>query len=138
MPNEPFYLTVADLIAIHDELTARTGSPHAPLRDPALIESAFARPRMAAHYENADIVRQSVLLAVGISQAQAFVDGNKRTALAAANVFLDLNGFVFVDDPIEFAQQFEEIAARRGTLDAATDQFESWLRMRVQAPPRAS
>ena len=44
------------------------------LRDENALASAVMRPQMAAHYEDADIIRSATLLAVGISQAQAFLD----------------------------------------------------------------
>jgi death on curing protein len=134
--QEAFYLTLNDLIVMHEEIVERTSSSYAPLRDEGLLESALTRPRMAAHYEYADIVRQAALLAVAISQAQAFVDGNERTAYAAAETFLEMNGFEFVGHPIEMAQQLEAVASREDLLEAATDRFEAWLRERVG--PRAS
>ena len=108
-----------------------TGYLPAPLRDEAGLESAVMRPRMAAHYEDADLVRQCALLTVGIAQAQAFLDGNKRTAFAAGDVFLRLNGFEFSGDPLELARQLEEVAERTGSLADATDRFEAWLRESV-------
>ena len=54
---------------------------------------------MAAYYEGADIVRQAALLGVGISQAQAFLDGNKRTAYLALNTFLRMNGLAYQRRP---------------------------------------
>lgn len=74
------YIPSRVVVFIHDRLLAHFGYPHAALRDEGLLESALMRPQMAAHYEEADITRQAALLAVGISQAQAFLDGNKRTA----------------------------------------------------------
>src|SRR5688572_28099943 len=72
----PRYLTQPEIARIHDIFLHLTGAPPAALRDPGLLASAISRPRAAAHYEGADLVRQAALLAVGISQAQAFVDGN--------------------------------------------------------------
>ena len=86
---------------------------------------------MAAHYERADVIRQCALMAVGISQAQAFVDGNKRTAFAAADVFLRLNGLYISGNPVEMAQQLEHVAEREGRLDEATTEFEQLLRQSV-------
>ncbi len=86
---------------------------------------------MAAHYEDADIARQAALLAVGISQAQAFLDGNKRTAMTATYLFLGLNGLTVRAASIEFARQLELVAERPGERDAATDAFEAWLRDRL-------
>lgn len=70
------YLSLEDLIAIHRDTMQRLGSSPSPLRHQGLLESAISRPRMAAHDENADHVRQAALLAVAVSQAQAFLDGN--------------------------------------------------------------
>ncbi len=128
---ETLYLTLADVIAMHEEIVERTGRGYAPLRDEGLLESALMRPRMASHYDQADVIRQAALLAIGISQAQSFVDGNKRTAFAAAEVFLDMNGSEYTDDPIALAQQLEAVAGRGDDLAAATDRFEAWLRERV-------
>jgi death-on-curing protein len=40
-----------------------------------------------------DIALQAAVLAHGIARSQSFIDGNKRTALAAMLVFLELNGY---------------------------------------------
>lgn len=129
------HLTLADVIAVHEDVLRRFGQPPNPLRDEAALESAVMRTRMAAHYEDADVVRQAALLAVGISQAQAFLDGNKRTALAATDVFLELNGMRFAGASLEFAHQLERVAERSGQRAAATDEFERWLRQRVETHP---
>jgi death-on-curing protein len=136
--GEPFrqsvvYLTLADVIAIHNRLVELTTGGFAALRNEGLLEETLNRPRMAAYYEEADIVRQAALFAVGISQAQAFVDGNKRTAYGVAEVFLDLNGIELTGDPIERAQQLEHVATRSDSLEAATDRFEAWLRAQIKS-----
>ena len=125
------YLTLADVLALHQAVMERFGAASAPLRDEGALESAVMRARMAAYYEEADIVRQSALLAVGISQAQAFLDGNKRTAFAVCDVFLRVNGLAFSGDPLELALQFEALAKREDSLEKATDRFEHWLRKHV-------
>jgi death on curing protein len=125
------YLTLADVLALHQAVMERFGAASAPLRDEGALESAVMRARMAAYYQEADIVRQPALLAAGISQAQAFLDGNKRTAFAVCDVFLRVNGLAFSGDPLELALQFEALAKREGSLDKATDRFEQWLRKYV-------
>ena len=125
------YLSLADILALHQTMMEKFGVGPALLGEEGLLESAIMRPRMAAYYEEVDIIRQAVLLAVGVSQAQAFLDGNKRTAFAACDVFLRVNGFVIVADPIDLARQLEAVAERTGDLEAATDRFESWLRVRI-------
>ncbi len=126
------YLTLADVVALHAEVMERLGQGANPIRDEGALESAVSRPRMAAHYEEADIVRQAALLAAGISQAQAFLDGNKRTAFAAVYLFLIRNDFVFGGDSVELGRQLEIVAERGGDRASAEDAFEAWLRERVR------
>ena len=87
------YLTVAALRAIHDEvLRAHGGSPG--LRDAALLESAVAAPR--ASFGGEPLLGSAVEIAAAylfyLCRNHPFVDGNKRTALAACLVFLEANG----------------------------------------------
>jgi death-on-curing protein len=91
------------------------------------------RPQMAEYYEQADLIRQAALLMVGISQAQALVDGNKRTAYHSMLVFLRVNGRTvsLEDGGLALAHQLELVAERADSLDAATDRFEVWLRARI-------
>ena len=89
------YMTAAEVQAIHVVVMESTDQAPAPLRDAKLLEGAVGRPEMAAHYADADLYAQAAILAVAISQAQAFADGNKRTAIAACRVFLHRNGRPF-------------------------------------------
>lgn len=125
------YLQIAEVIEIHIQFLGRTGVQSQGIRDPDLLESAIARPQMAAYYESADIIRQATLLAVGISQTQPFVDGNKRTAFAVSQTFLRMNGVKTIGDGLDFAKQLEAVAERTGSLSDATDEFENWLRKHV-------
>ncbi len=129
------YLSLADVIAIHESVMRRLGDEPKPLRDEGILESAVMRPQMAAYYEGADIVRQAALLGVGISQAQAFLDGNKRTAYLALNTFLRMNGLTYSGDRLALARQFEQVAERSHEPDEAIDAFEAWLRQFVQPRP---
>lgn len=126
-----FYLTVADAIALHEEIMERTGFPRAHLRDENLLGSALMSAQMAGYYEHSDLIRQAAILAVRISQAQAFVDGNKRTAFLCCIVFLWQNGMQYLEDPVELAKQLEAVASRETSLDEATDRFEAWLRQNI-------
>ena len=129
------YPSLAGVIAIHAEILRRLGESPRPLRDEALLESAVMRPQMAARYEDADIVRQDPLLGTSISQAQAFIDGNKRTDFATLDAFLWLNGWEYVAEPLELARQLEQIADPSRGAVAATDAFEVWLRDNVRERP---
>ncbi|MCA1669703.1 MAG: type II toxin-antitoxin system death-on-curing family toxin [Thermomicrobia bacterium] len=127
------YLTLTDILGLHEFIMAKTGYLAAPLRDEEGLESAVMRAQTAAYYEDAVLIRQAAILAVGISQAQAFVDGNKRTALIAMDTFLEENGLLFIGDDLMVMEHFvriaEEMDDREGTIDA----FESWLRNTVRS-----
>jgi death-on-curing family protein len=126
-------LSLEDVVALHDVVIERTGSPPCPLLHPDKLESAINRPRWAAHYEGASIIRQAVLLAVGISQSQAFEEGNKRAGFASADAFLRLNGMAFVGDSIVFAEMLIAIAESPAGAqrDETTERFEQWLAAEV-------
>jgi death on curing protein len=127
------YLTVADIIALHEFIMHKTGYVPAPLRDEEGLESAAMRAQTATYYENADVLRQAAILAVGISQAQAFIDGNKRTALIAMDVFLQSNGYTFTGDDVVITEHLERIAEGRDDREGATNRFETWLRDNVRS-----
>jgi death-on-curing protein len=126
------WLDVAEIVGLHETIMRGMGWSPAPLRDEGGLESAIMRPRMAAQYEDADLVRQVALLAVGISQAQAFVDGNKRTAYAALETFLYVNGVRLTVDPVRIARELERVAEAEDRRRAA-EEFEAWLRLAIDA-----
>jgi death-on-curing protein len=115
------YLGLAQVLALHETVMLRTGAAPAPLRAEDLLDSALPRPRMAAFYEGADLKRQAALLAGAVFQARAFLDGNKRTAYVATDVFLRLNGLACVGESVALAEQLESVAIRAGSLASATD-----------------
>jgi death-on-curing protein len=131
------HLTLPDVLALHAYMMERMGSHPAPLRGggEAILDSAIHRPINAAAYEGADLIRQAALLAVGISQAQAFLDGNKRTAYFCADVFLRANGLRFSGDPLVFADELLRVIERSTDLPTATAHFEAWLREHVSPNP---
>jgi death-on-curing protein len=88
------YLDLDDAIDGYAEAT-EVSIEHAKndLLNVGQLESALARPRNAALYEDADIVRQAATLFWGIASSQAFKDGNKRTAVVLLRAFLNLNGY---------------------------------------------
>jgi death-on-curing protein len=89
------------------------------------------RAQTAAYYEEADLVTQAVLMAVGISQNQPFVDGNKRAAFVTLDVFLRINGLEFEGDPIELAMQIERIAEEPERRTETTGELTRWLGKRI-------
>jgi death-on-curing protein len=88
------------LIILEDQIR-RYGGAYG-LRDPALLSSALAMPSssFAGKYLHKDLFEQAAAYTFHICQNHPFIDGNKRTALATALVFLALNG-IDLDDPEE-------------------------------------
>jgi death-on-curing protein len=127
------YLTPAEVVALHQHMMRRMGWRPAPLRSEDLLESAVQRAQAAAYYGGADLVEQACVLAVGISQNQPFLDGNKRTALYCLIVFLRRNGVRFTGPRLEIAQQLIDVAERSGSLEEATARFAGWVRERTVA-----
>ena len=89
--SEPFWIDVDVVLAIHDEQLAEHGG-QAGVRDRGLLESALARPRNQFACGESSLPRLAASYAFGISRNHPFLDGNKRTSLVVAELFLDLNG----------------------------------------------
>ena len=90
---ETLYLSAEEIVALHNAvLGAGDIDPEGVVRDWNLLESATARPRMTAYYEEADLLRQAATLLWGLVENHPFYDGNKRTGWVAMRSFLILNG----------------------------------------------
>ena len=111
------------LIAIHDmQLAEHSGG--AGLRDGNLLESALAKPENLAAYGEPDAAALAAAYGYGISRNHAFIDGNNRTALVAAELFLQLNGWQLVVDDADCVLTMLAVA----TGDITEDAFAEWLR----------
>jgi death-on-curing protein len=115
------YLTVADVLGLHAVLLQRYGG--APgVRDPGALEAALFRPQ-TGYYE--DIVMEAAALLESLAINHPFVDGNKRTAFAAADVFLRINGWRLQRSPMQIYVEMIAMFETR-TFDIA--HLEPWLR----------
>jgi len=124
------WLDRAVLIAAHDEQLAEHGGA-AGFRDEGLFDSALARPLNLAAYESPDVSALAASYAVALAKNHPFVDGNKRTAFVAMELFLWLNGRELNAGDAECVLAMLAVAA--GEWDEAT--LAAWLRDRVA--PRA-
>jgi len=130
----PLHLTAEAVKAIHEEvLTAHGGSPG--LRDSALLESAVAAPQAAEGGEALlrDVVEIAAAYLYYLCSNHPFVDGNKRTALAACLVFLEANGRLpDAGIPGREIDAWEalvlQVAASRLDRDGTTKRLKSLLR----------
>lgn len=112
------------ILAMHTELIVEHGGSHG-VRDEALLESALARaPNLAGYAENATVHELAAAYAFGVAKNHPFIDGNKRTALMAAYVFLHMNGRRLAAAEIDAVVALTEFAA--GHVTEA--QLAAWLK----------
>lgn len=126
------FLRIEEILILHAALIDKFGGIHG-LRDPAGLEAALAAPQMRAHYEEADLVVCAATSAFHFTNAHAFLDGNKRVAAAATELFVRLNyGRVEASDA-QVIMHFLAIAAGKLTRDQVEIAFREWI-----TPPAGS
>ena len=101
MTPYPIFLSVAEFLAIQKNQVELYGGEK-DVRDLSLLTSAVAIPEstFGGQYLHKDVFEMAAAYAYHICMNHPFIDGNKRTALVAALVFLDFNG-IRIDDPEE-------------------------------------
>lgn len=119
------------LRAVHAEQLSEHGGA-AGTRDEGLFSSALARPQQLASYGQPDVADLAACYAWGIARNHPFVDGNKRTAFVALELFLLINGHELVADDADCVLTMLGVAA--GDIDEAT--LASWVRERLRAASR--
>ena len=93
MTHDPVFLTVIEVLAIHRRIIDEFGGDPS-LRDRGLLESAVAMPRavFGGAFLHDGLAAMAAAYHFHLCRNHPFVDGNKRVALAAAEVFLLVNG----------------------------------------------
>ena len=114
------YLSLDEVLAIHEQLIEHFGGPPG-VRDLGLLESALFRPH-TGYYK--DIAEMAAALFESLIMNHPFVDGNKRVAFFATDVFLRLNGWKF-EVETEAAHMFIIDSLERGECDYAN--VLTWL-----------
>jgi death on curing protein len=125
--TEPVWLTRALVEAIQDQLISEHGGSHG-LRDEGLLESALARAPNQFAYGSPTLAELATAYAVGLCRNHAFNDGNKRVALAAADVFLQLNGHELVAPEAEAVVMTRELASGK----CSEEEYAAWVASHVQ------
>jgi death-on-curing protein len=115
------YLTVADVLGMHTILMQRYGGASG-VRDPGALEAALFRPQ-TGYYP--DIIAEAAALLESLAINHPFVDGNKRIAFAATDVFLRINGWCLKRQPMVIHTEMLKML-EAGTFDIA--HLEPWLR----------
>ena len=120
------YLSVADVVAIHDMQIERFGGGDG-LRDPGALESALFRPQ-SGYYK--DLIQEAAALWESLSQNHPFVDGNKRTAFVSTFLFLSINN---IEVSASGQEGLDFVADCYENARANYETFEAWLRKNTKA-----
>jgi len=119
------YLLLAEILAIQETLIDAYGGAHG-IRDRGLIEAALLRPQ-TGYYK--DLIEETAALWESLAMNHGFVDGNKRIAFAAADIFLDLNGLAITSSQDE-VETFIYQHLEAGTF--TKDNLDQWLRANTE------
>ena len=123
--NEPVWLTFEIIEAIHNRQLSEHGGLSG-IRDRSMLESALERARHKYAYRelDTDLATLAAAYAFGLARNHPFLDGNKRTAAVACELFLELNSHYLLASDAELYPLFLTLAAGELDEQALTD----WLR----------
>lgn len=110
--TDPAFLTLDEVLAIHADQIRRYGGASG-VRDLGMLRSALAMPETSfdGEYLHGTIFEMASAYLFHVARNHPFVDGNKRTALMGALVFLGLNGWRLEADPDELYTLVDSVAA---------------------------
>ena len=120
------FLRKQEILILHAQLIEAFGGIHG-LRDEGALESAIAATENRAYYEGALLSVCAATYAYHLCQAHAFLDGNKRIAAAAAELFIEMNGARLIATNSQIVDFFLKIASSAITRHKAEEMFESWI-----------
>lgn len=121
----PVFLELDEAVEIHRDQIERYGGTSG-IRDMGLLQSALAMPQAGSggEYFHADLFEMAATYLFHIASNHAFIDGNKRVAMAAALTFLELNGLtVEVGSAAAIEKIVLAVASGKATKAAATAFF---------------
>lgn len=121
------YPKSAEAIRLHEELMKSFSEIRYGLNSLQMLESALARPKNAAVYENADIIRQTATLYFGLVKNRIWRGGNKRTATILMKRFLENNGY----QPIWTLEEVMDLGRKVDNDVWKVNEIENWLCERV-------
>lgn len=126
--REPQWITEETLLVIHAQQVERYGGAQGVL-DENVVLSAVHRPINRWGYdESVDFADLAAVYLVAFAGTQGFNDGNKRTGLACALVFLELNAVSFETDP----QELYELTMAVATHQVGDSDVADWFRKRIR------
>ncbi len=124
------YLTAEQILFLHARLVAETGGSHG-VRDLNMLLSAVGRPQVSFNNQDLypDMFAKAGALMDSLIRNHPFLDGNKRTGVAAAALFLRINGFRLDARNAELEKFTLEVASSQHTMD----EIVVWLQSHARA-----
>jgi len=119
---EPRWLDRRRVVAIHTSQIREHGGASG-IRDEGLLESALARPQHHWSYTRATVPQLAAICALALAKNHPFVDGNKRTAFVALELFLGMNGHEFVATDADSVVMMLRVASS----DVSDEDFGAWV-----------
>ena len=128
-PGDCFHLTIEIVREIHDEAVKIFGGLHG-IRDEALLASAVFAPQSSFGGKSPylDLIEVAAAYLFYLGRNHPFLDGNKRTAMAAAVVFLRLNGFDPAADSDDWERLVLDVASGKIDREQTTRRLRKLLR----------
>ena len=125
MKSPTQYLSITKVLFVHDRAVKEFGGSFG-IRDIGLVESAVARPQ--ASFDGNDLYQsiydKTAALLQSLLKNHPFVDGNKRTALISAGIFLKMNGLNLTNNHKEEV----EFAVKVDNQNLTLEQISNWLK----------
>ena len=123
------YLSEEQILYLHTKVIEAAGG-HGGVRDRRLLQSALARP--AASFAGQDLYvslsAKAAALMHSLVSNHAFIDGNKRVAVAAAELFLQVNGCRLSADD----QALEEVTMAAAEGSIGVEELSIWIEQRTR------
>ena len=128
--EEVLFLTIEDVLAIHQKMIERYGGDPT-IRDLGLIDSAVMMPQQSfgGEYLHPSIASMATAYLFHLCSNHGFGDGNKRTAVGAALVFLDVNGYELALTVDELERITLDVASGGLDKDCLMELFEAAIRL---------
>jgi death on curing protein len=128
-PDDCFHLGIDTIREIHAEALKRFGGLSG-VRDENLLASAALAPQASFFGKSPfrDVIEVAAAYLFYICQNHPFIDGNKRTAMVAAIVFLRVNGIEPAPDSNQWESLLLDIAASKLDRDATTRRLRKLVR----------
>jgi len=128
------FLTLSEVLMIYEDQIRQYGGKYG-VRDISLLSSAVYIPQSTfdKQYLYKTIPQMAVAYAYHICENHALIDGNKRTALAAALVFLDINGFTFNCPEDDLYEIMMDVASSKKSKNDLEEVFRMYSRKKKES-----